>query len=247
MNPAAYLEMSETESRHWWFSGRRAILSSIMANLTLPQPCRILEVGCGTGGNLQMLSGFGEVSAFEMDANARAIASKKTNNLHDIRAGRCPDEIPFHDRRFDLICLFDVLEHIDQDTETLISIKPLLRKNGRILITVPAYQWLWSAHDEFLYHKRRYSAAQLRKKIVAAGLRPVKTSYFNTILFPLAVIVRLKDKLLGAPSVTGTRVPPTSINKFLRTLFGAERFLLERFNLPFGVSLLCVIEAADES
>lgn len=246
MNPAAYLEMAETESRHWWFSGRRAILSKIIERMDLPQNSRLLEVGCGTGGNLQMLARFGEVSALEMDANARAIASKKTNNLYDIRAGCCPNEIPFHDQHFDLICMFDVLEHIDQDTETLIAIKQLLKKNGRILVTVPAYQWLWGGHDEFLYHKRRYSATQLRKKIVAAGLRPVKISYFNTILFPLAAIVRLKDKLLGNLSATGTSVPPTFINKFFRALFGTERFLLERFNLPFGVSLLCVIKAADE-
>ena len=143
--------------------------------------------------------------------------------------------------------MFDVLEHIEHDTETLIAIKQLLAKNGRILMTVPAYQWLYGAHDEFLHHKRRYSETELRKKIVAAGLCPAKMSYFNTILFPLAVIVRLKDKLLGNPSATGTSVPPASINKFFRTLFGSERFLLERFNLPFGVSLLCVLKAADES
>lgn len=246
MNPAAYLEMAETESRHWWFLGRRALLYRMIESLDLPQNAKILEVGCGTGGNLQMLAKFGEISAFEMDANARAIASNKTNNLYDIRAGYCPDEIPFHDQRFDLICMFDVLEHIDQDTEALIAIKQLLKINGRILLTVPAYQWLWGAHDEFLYHKRRYSATQLQKKIVAAGLRPVKISYFNTILFPLAAIVRIKDKLLGNSLATGTSVPPAPINKFFTTLFGAERFLLERFNLPFGVSLLSVLKAADE-
>lgn len=245
MNPAAYLEMAETESMHWWFSGRRAILSKIIESMDIPQNARILEIGCGTGGNLPMLARFGEVSALEMDANARAIASKKTNNLYDIRAGSCPNDIPLYGQRFDLICMFDVLEHIDKDSETLIAIKQLLTKDGYILITVPAYQWLWGVHDEFLYHKRRYSATRLRKKIVAAGFRPVKISYFNTILFPLAAIMRLKDKLFGNPSTTGTSVPPTSINTFFRIIFGAERFMLERFNLPFGVSLLCVIKSAD--
>ena len=247
MNPAAYLEMAETESRHWWFSGRRAILSRMIESLDLPENSKILEVGCGTGGNLEMLAKFGNVSALEMDETARAIASKKTSNRYDIRAGYCPDKIPFMEQKFDLICMFDVLEHIDQDTETLIVIKQLLKKNGRILITVPAYQWLYGAHDEFLYHKRRYTANQLQRKVTAAGLRPAKMSYFNTILFPLAAIVRLKDKILGNASATGTNVPHAIVNNILRKLFGFERFLLERINLPFGVSLLCVLEATDES
>ena len=246
MNPTAYLKMAETESRHWWFAGRRAILSRMIKNLNLPQNSKILEVGCGTGGNLHMLAEYGEVSALEMDANARAIASEKTSNLYDIRAGYCPDEIPFHDQRFDLICIFDVLEHIDQDTETLIALKQLLNKNGRVLLTVPAYQWLYRTYDQFLHHKRRYYVKDLCRKFVTAGLRPLKLSHFNTILFPLATIARLKDKLLSSSSATGTGTPPASINKIFKTLFSAERFLLERFNLPFGISLLCVLKATDE-
>jgi SAM-dependent methyltransferase len=220
MNPAAYLEMAETESRHWWFLGRRAILARVMERLALPRNSRILEVGCGTGGNLSMLGTFGAVSAVEMDGNAREIASRKTANRYDIRAGCCPDEIPFQDQLFDLICMFDVLEHIDRDTETLIAIKRMLASNGRILLTVPAHQWLWSAHDEFLHHKRRYSATELRQKVIAAGLRPVKMSYFNTILFPLAAIMRLKDKLLGNTMAAGTSraVPARALRSSLRGL-----------------------------
>jgi SAM-dependent methyltransferase len=193
-----------------------------------------------------MLAKFGKVSALEMDAKARTIAAEKTNNLYDIRAGHCPDELPYKDQCFDLICMVDVLEHIDQDTETLIAMKQLLTKDGRILMTVPAYQWLWGAHDEFLHHKRRYSATELRQKIIAAGLQPVKVSDFNTILFPLAAIIRIKDKLLSNRTASGSSVPSTPINAVFKYLFGAERFLLKYLNLPFGVSLLCIIEAADE-
>ena len=116
MDPEAYIEMDKTESMHWWFTGRRAILSNILSGLNLPINAEILEIGCGTGGNLQMLAEHGEVSALEIDTNARQIASEKTNNAFNIKAGCCPDEIPFEPQSFDLICLFDELEHIDQDT-----------------------------------------------------------------------------------------------------------------------------------
>lgn len=245
MNPAAYVEMDQTESTHWWFRGRRAILGSTIMRLDLPRNSRILEVGCGTGGNLEMLARFGRVSALEMDDSARAMAAKKTGDRYDIRAGSCPYDIPFVDDSFDLICMFDVLEHIEDDGETLLRLKKLLGANGRLLITVPAYQWLYGEHDEFLYHKRRYTARQLSGKCGAAGLAPARISYFNTLLFPLAVIARLKDKLLGAGAVTGTRVPPAPINTVFEKLFGTERFLLDRFDLPFGISLLAVVKSTD--
>jgi SAM-dependent methyltransferase len=243
MSPDAYLEMAETEAHHWWFSGRRAILASVISSFDLPTNARILEIGAGTGGNLPMLAQYGHVSALEMDATARSIAAAKTGGRFDIRAGFCPQDIPFVGERFDLICLFDVLEHIDEDVATLAMAKKLLNAGGRILVTVPAYRWLWSAHDEFLHHKRRYSEAELRRKVAASGLQPERVTYFNTLLFPLAVIVRIKDRLLGNSVASGTRAPPHLINQAFSALFRAERFLLNQFNLPFGVSLLCVIES----
>lgn len=244
MNPEAYLEMSETESRHWWFSARRSILSRLIENLDLPQQSNILEVGCGTGGNLQMLSQFGSVAALETNATARAIAIEKTQNKFELRPGHCPDNIPFQDQHFDLICMFDVLEHIDQDTETLIALKQMLASDGRIILTVPAYQWLWSSHDEFLNHKRRYTLGRVRQIAVSAGLSPVKKSYFNTLLFPVIAVARLIDKLMGGSSVSGRNVPVDPLNGFLRALFGAERFLIDRLQIPFGASLVFVLESA---
>lgn len=243
MNPNAYLEMAHTEANHWWFKGRRAILASLIANMALPAEARILEIGSGTGGNLSMLSAFGRISALEMDATARSIATQKTGGRFDIRAGSCPSDIPFAIANFDLICLFDVLEHIEEDVATLVAVRQLLAAGGRALVTVPAYSWLWSAHDQYLHHKRRYSIADLREKVAASGLRIEKISHFNTLLFPLVALGRLKDRLLDRSSASGTGIPSAPVNALLSGIFGAERFLLRRRNLAFGVSLLAVCRA----
>jgi SAM-dependent methyltransferase len=243
MNPEAYLEMADTEAHHWWFSGRRAIISHLIASMKLGPDAKILEIGSGTGGNLEMLSSFGKVSALEMDSTARSIASEKTGGRYDIRAGSCPADIPFAGDKFDLICLFDVLEHIEEDLPTLSAVRGLLKKGGRVLITVPAYRWLWSAHDEFLHHKRRYTREELRRKVMASGFNCTRVTYFNTLLFPLAAIVRLKDRLLGNSTASGTGIPPAPVNWIFSGLFGLERFILSATNLPFGVSLLCILQS----
>jgi SAM-dependent methyltransferase len=246
LDPAAYIEMADIESRHWWFTGRRAILTSVLQQLALPPGAHILEVGCGTGGNLDMLAAFGRVSAFDMQDSARQIAIKKTGGVHDIRAGHCPDRMPFEGEHFDLICLFDVLEHIEQDTETLTILHARLAERGRVLLTLPAYEWLYGVHDKFLHHHRRYSSREIREKIQASGFRMVRFSYFNTLLFPLAALVRIKERLLGSKAAAGSHVPPAPINHLLKTVFTAERRWLKRFDLPFGISVLCVLEKASE-
>jgi len=243
MDPSAYLEMANTEQHHWWFVGRRSILESVIEQLELPDKANILEVGSGTGGNLQMLKRHGKVSAIEMDDNARQIAMERTGGSIDIKQGKFPVDMPVMQEKFDLICLFDVLEHIEQDAETLLKLKGILTESGRILVTVPAYPWLWSIHDEYLHHKRRYSRAELIFKADTAGLCASKLTYFNTLLFPLAVALRLKDKLFSRKVASGTKLPPKVFNTFLAFLFGSERIVLRRLRFSFGVSLLAVLEA----
>lgn len=245
MSPDAYLEMADTESRHWWFCGRRNILNRMLGQLALPENARILEIGSGTGGNLPMLAQFGQVSAMEMDETARALATQKTGGLFDIRAGYCPDHIPFVDQRFDLICLFDVLEHIPNDVGTLATLKGLLAPGGRVMLTVPAHPWLWGAHDEYLHHQRRYQATELKQMLIRSGFQIKRFSYFNTLLFPLAALVRLKERFSKSQQATGGAVPPAPLNSLFKTLFGLERYALPHVNLPFGVSLLTVLEIAD--
>lgn len=244
MDPKAYRDMAETEARHWWFTGRRANLTAILETLSLPNAARILEIGSGTGGNLDMLARFGTVTALEMDATARLIAAEKTNNRYHIVAGACPDDLPFANDKFDLVCLLDSLEHIEADAATLIAVRGLLATGGQVLITVPAHPWLWSAHDVFLHHKRRYRRGGLRDLCRAAGFAVERLSYFNFFLFPLAVLARLKDRLMRSEVATGADLPPAPINALFGALFASERFILPHVALPAGVSLLAVLRAA---
>lgn len=244
MDSSAYIKiMAETESNHWWFCARRVILAHLISSLSLPPHANILDVGCGTGGNLEMLATFGKLSAFEMDEIALNIALEKTKNQYDIKSGSCPNHIPFTEQRYDLICMFDVLEYIEQDVEALITIKPLLKKGGRLFITVPAYEWLYGTHDKFVHNKKRYSAKKMQKNVEQAGFKLIKMTYFNTLLFPLMALVRLKEKLMPNNTVpAGITMPSAVINYIFFKIFRFEKFLVPHFNLPFGASLLCVLE-----
>ena len=244
MDPKAYLEMADTEDRHWWFVGRRAVLKDFIDAFELPARASILEVGSGTGGNLDMLREFGEVKAMELDPTAREIAIRKTQGQVEVRPGRCPDDIAYQDHRFNLICMFDVLEHVDEDVATLTALRRSLADGGRLLLTVPAFSWLWSTHDEFLHHKRRYTARELKDKCAAAGLKLVRVSYFNTLLFPLGVLARLKDRLVRSKVASGAGSPAKPVNFLLRVIFSMEGAILRRMNLPFGMSLVAVLQVA---
>jgi SAM-dependent methyltransferase len=243
MDPEAYLEMAQTEDRHWWFVARRAVLKDFVSAFELPPLANILEVGVGTGGNLEMLGEFGSVKGMELNPVAREIATRKSQGRIEIRSGRCPDDIAFAGDRFNLICMFDVLEHVEEDVETLAALRQALTLDGRLLLTVPAFPWLWSGHDEFLHHKRRYTARDLASKIAAAGLRLERISYFNTLLFPFGVLSRLLNRLMPGRVGSDAAVPAAHVNFMLRHIFSLEKVLLRYVNLPFGMSLVAVLRA----
>src|SRR5690242_10465022 len=139
MDASEYRLMAETEERHWWFVGRRAIIESEIKRLRLPSDASILDAGAGTGGNLALLRRYGIVSAMELDEYARQIASQRSTL--PIREGALPDRIPFGQERFDLICMFDVLEHVEADVPSLRGLRKFMKPDGRMMITVPAYPW----------------------------------------------------------------------------------------------------------
>jgi SAM-dependent methyltransferase len=242
----AYRRMAATEDKHWWSCGRRAIAESVIRSLDLPPAARIVEIGAGTGGNIAMLEQFGEVQPIEMSDLARQIAWEKTGR--EFLYGYLPDNIPVAPSSVDLICLFDVLEHVDEDEASLAAMRRLLKPGGRILLTVPAHQWMWSTHDVGLHHMRRYSRRLLRNRIKQADYRIEKLTYINSALFPVAVLARLADRLRRSDVASGQSMPPQPLNAAMKALFSAERMIVPNAALPFGVSLLAVFtkdEAAD--
>lgn len=240
MERVAYDRMREAEDVHWWFRGRRSILATLIATLgDAPAKRRILEVGCGTGGNLEMLNQFGEVHGVEPDEAARVFAAERSGI--PILAGALPEPLPAFLEPFDLICALDVIEHIDHDEEAVLALSKRLVSGGYILATVPAYRWMWSHHDVVHHHKRRYSAEQFRSLFENAGLQVVRCTHFNTALLPLAVTVRAVKRLLG--SQTGDdALPPSPVNRLLERVFSFERHWLRRGRFPWGLSILVIAQ-----
>jgi SAM-dependent methyltransferase len=239
MERAVFDRMAELDSRHWWFVARRRILADLIEReVPLPADARILEIGCGTGHNFDMLGRFGTIDALEIDEGARALASSRLGR--EIGTAPLPQLTGVPDGHYHLVALLDVLEHIEEDRASLASIKRKLAPGGRILVTVPANQWMWSAHDSAHHHHRRYSKAGLRKVIESAGLNIETLTYFNTLLFPLAAAARIAGKMMGKKE-SDDSLPPAPVNSLFRTIFGLERHLVGRVPLPAGVSLVAVL------
>jgi len=236
MEASVYREMASLQKKHWWYCGRREILQELMSNLLPKGSQSILEIGCGPGGNLEMLGQFGDVKAVEMDDEARQHASSLS--AIPIHPGHLPDNIPTElADGHDLICLFDVLEHVEHEEAALARIYEMLPPGGNLLLTVPAYQWLFGPHDKLNHHHRRYTEAQLTQKLIQAGFDVKRTSYFNFWLFPLAVLARLSDILFSRKTSSGSGLPASRLNNLLKTIFSSEKSWIVRHNFPFGVSI----------
>jgi SAM-dependent methyltransferase len=238
MDAIAYRSLRDLQDRHWWFVGRLAIVSHLIRRFTrLPQRSRILEAGCGYGGNLRMLAQFGDIHAFELEDQARAYAS--TLVKRPVAYGFLPDKVGFEHESFDLVAMLDVLEHIGDDLGSLRVLCARLTEGGSLVLTVPALPWLWSEHDEIHHHKRRYTKTSLKRILHEAGLEHVAIGYFNTLLFPLALMQRLALRLTGGRH-RADEMPPTLLNSALSKIFAFERHLVSRIPLPIGLSLYAI-------
>lgn len=244
MECAEYEKMFALEGNYWWFVGRRDILSGLLgtASAARGRP-EILEVGCGTGGNLEMLEKFGWTVGMDLPAALKWTARRKFGRLVASRA----EALACRDNAVDLVVCLDVLEHLGDDVAAAREMFRACRQGGHLLLTVPAYRFLWSEHDEALGHRRRYSRKELGRVVVEAGFKPLRLCHAITFLFLPIVVFRLGQELMARvrprarPAVAYIQVP-----RFLSALFVSllrvEAWLLKRFDLPFGVSLVCLAQ-----
>ena len=240
MDRIVYDRMAAHDSTHWWYRARRDILADYLARYgAVPKDAKILEIGCGTGHNLPMLGAFGEVDAIEIDPAAREIASARLGK--PVGASPLPELTGVEPGSYDLIAVLDVVEHIEDDVAALKAMASVLKPGGKILITVPAHQWMWSAHDVVNHHKRRYSKGTLLAALEKAGLKWRKPRWFNSLLFPVAVAARFAGKLMGKDD-SDDSPPPAALNKAFETIFGLERHLLGRLPMPPGLSIIVIAE-----
>jgi len=246
LDTSLYKDFFKIQKKHWWFVGRRKIVFSMLASYF---PARhnlmALDAGCGCGFMLEDLKQFGTV--YGIDASIDALFfSKKTSYLaHLVRSSL--EFLPFNDETFDLITVLDVLEHVDDDFKALENLYRILKKDGMIIIHVPAFMFLWSGHDEINQHKRRYTLVQLRRVLVSSGFTVEKITYSNMLLFPIVYIVRLIRNLQGKGPESDFNIKLHSISNMMVTkIFAFEKYLLQYMNFPFGVSILCIARKVDQ-
>jgi SAM-dependent methyltransferase len=240
MNTAEYAEMYKLESFYWWFVARRKLLESLMSEVTseLTNPA-ILDVGCGTGINFTVLSRFGDT--FSSDAAGEALSFCKSRGLSRLVQSD-GESLPFGSSSFDVITALDVLEHLDNDLHAMGELFRVTKENGVLVITVPAYGFLWSEHDEALHHRRRYAASELRNKLTNAGFEVERITYYITLLFFPILFLRFVQSILkkSIEPKTSHVILPGWLNSVLIWILGFERRLLRWMNFPFGVSVVCL-------
>jgi SAM-dependent methyltransferase len=238
----AYREHYEVEDRHWWFRGRWAVVEALLSRTELPAGPRILDAGCGTGGNLERYSRMGEATG--VDPSQDAVRFCRERGFDSVRQAGL-ESLPFPDDSFDLVAATDVVEHIAAERQALEELRRVAAPNGAMLLTVPAYMWMWSEEDENLHHKRRYTRARLRRAVERAGWTPRIATYFNSLLLPpIAVARRLPRRSDGRESDL-ERTPPQLDGPLSLPMRFEARLIRAGASLPAGVSVGIVCRKLD--
>ncbi|MSP16437.1 MAG: class I SAM-dependent methyltransferase [Myxococcales bacterium] len=247
MDRRTYEIESQVERTHWWFRGRRKILTRLITGLSpaLAPHARVLDVGCGTGANGPVLAAAGR-TAIGVDASSVPLAQHGSGERgHTARVRGDAASLPFADGSFDLVAALDVLEHMDDDRAAAREFLRVLAPGGRAIIFVPALKILWGLQDDVSHHRRRYRRAELHAVLTNAGLEVERLTYFNTLLFPPILAARLamrvrRPKHLASENQVGGRLT----NALLASIFALEAPIVAKLDLPIGVSLACIARRA---
>jgi SAM-dependent methyltransferase len=235
-----YPRLYELEDRHWWFRGRRAVIRALLDRGRVGPGYRLLDAGCGTGRNLADLA-VRAASAHGVDSATEAVAFCRRRGLHGVSQAEL-DALPFDAAAFDLLVATDVVEHLDDDAGALRELRRVAAPGACLLVTVPAYQWLWSEHDDAHQHKRRYTRPQLLERVRAAGWEPAVATYFNSLLLPPIAAARRLARTSAESDYDRT---PGPLNALLERPMRLEAQLIRRgASLPAGVSIGLVARAA---
>lgn len=230
---------AELEETHWWFVGRRLILDALLGERALSG--RLLDLGCGSGAMLRRLRA--RATCVGMDRSTLALRYGREQGLTALAQGDVGAP-PFRSGAFQTILLCDVIEHVDDDLQVLREAARLAGAGARVVISVPAWQFLWSPHDETFGHKRRYTASELERQVRAAGLVPQRITYTHCFVFPIAALWRRLRR--RRPAGSHDFVPlPRWIGALLVAIYRLEAALLRRIDLPFGVSVACIAARAN--
>jgi len=234
------LQTHRAEDRHWWYRGRRTVLEGVLGGLDLPAGTRILDAGCGSGRNMIELARYGTVTGVELSETSVALARER--QCGEVVAGSVL-EMPFPNHSFELAVSLDVIEHLEDDLTALREMRRTVAPGGALLVTVPAYQWLWSGHDEINHHHRRYTRRSLQRIGEQAGWQQVRTTYFNSLLLPAAILLRVLDRFSRRTTESSLDlwIPPEPLNWLLQRPLALEAALIGRGGrIPAGLSLLAV-------
>lgn len=254
MESTFYEDYYRHEDNHWWFRWRFDMITKLVASLKTHDSFRILDAGCGTGQMTKQLEAIGD--AVGLDSAPEAIGYARSRGVQSLVRGSITAP-PFAEGSFDCVLALDVIEHVDDDMGILVSLFDVIKPGGHLIITVPAFDALWSEHDVINHHKRRYRAPHLSRLIEEAGFRVDRVTYCNTALY-FPVLATRKAKNLFR-SISGQRPGehrplksdlgeyPGPINESLYQLMRLETKVMDRFDLPFGVSILAVASRPAES
>ena len=239
MQKYLYKDLYELEDIHWWHKAKRELVTSFLKKYLLDKNEKILDVGCGTGKNLEEFSKYGKV--WGLDNSPEAIAFCKKRGFKNLNLGNI-EKMPYKKEFFDVVSALDVLEHVD-DLRALKEIRRILKKEGILIITVPAFDWLWSKWDEVLFHKRRYTEKSLSMALKKSGFRIINISYVYFFLVLPALIIRAIKKILYKDYYPSDfELSNKILNHILLTLARIERILMINFKIPFGTSIIAVLK-----